>query len=126
MVWFGGRRLETQVMLCAGRRPHLVALHPDLGTIHQVQQAISDWLAAMELELKPSKTRITHTLNNYQGKLGFDFLGFNVRQYRTGKTHSGKTSGPKPQRLGFKTIIKPSQQAQRPDQTTQSYHPRLE
>lgn len=91
----------------------LVALHPDLVTIEQVQQAISDWLAAMDLELKPSKTRITHTLNSYQGNLGFDFLGFNVRQYRTGKTHSGKTSGRKPQLLGFKTIIKPSQEAQR-------------
>ena len=91
----------------------LIALHPDLLTIQQVQQAISDWLAEMGLELKASKTCLTHTLNDYQGKLGFDFLGFNVRQYRTGKTHSAKTSGRKPKLLGFKTIIRPSQQAQR-------------
>lgn len=65
----------------------------------------------MGLELKPSKTRIAHTLNEHEGKVGFDFLGFNIRQHRVGKTHSGKTPGRKPQLLGYKTIIKPSKAA---------------
>jgi hypothetical protein len=31
----------------------------------------------MGLELKPSKTRLTHTLKKYEGEeSGFDFLGF--------------------------------------------------
>ena len=67
----------------------------------------------MGLELKPSKTRITHTLNPHNGNVGFDFLGFNIRQHHVGKTHSGKTTGRYPKLLGFKTIITPSKEAQR-------------
>jgi RNA-directed DNA polymerase len=60
--------------------------------------------------MKPSKTRITHTLEAYEGNWGFDFLGFNVRQYRVGKYRTGKDSHGRP--LGFKTLIKPSREAQ--------------
>ncbi len=61
----------------------------------------------MGLELKPSKTTITHTLHNVGGtKAGFDFLGFNIRQYKAGKYRSGKNTHSVP--LGFKTIVKPS------------------
>ena len=61
------------------------------------------------LELKPSKTRITHTLHPHEGNLGFDFLGFHVRQFQVGKSHSGKN--PQGEILGFKTIIRPSDEA---------------
>ena len=57
----------------------------------------------MGLQLKPSKTRITHTLSPHEGQVGFDFLGYEVRQYQVGKTHS---------KQAFKTIIKPSKEAQ--------------
>jgi RNA-directed DNA polymerase len=46
----------------------------------------------MGLELKPSKTRITHTRDALAGEPGFAFLGFNIRQYPAGKTKSGKDS----------------------------------
>lgn len=60
----------------------------------------------MGLELKPSKTRISHTLNQHEDNVGFDFLGFTIRQFPVGKCHSGKNrSGTL---LGFKTIITPS------------------
>ena len=75
----------------------------------QTQQLISNWLQDMGLELKPSKTRITHTLHPHEGNLGFDFLGFHVRQFQVGKTHSGKN--PQGEILGFKTIIRPSDEA---------------
>jgi RNA-directed DNA polymerase len=66
-------------------------------------------LAEMGLELKPSKTRICHTLEPLEGQPpGFDFLGFNVRQYRVGKYQSGRHNG---KLLGFKTLIKPSKDA---------------
>lgn len=39
----------------------------------------------------------------YQGQVGFDFLGFTVRQYRVGKNQSKS-------HLGFKTLITPSKQ----------------
>jgi RNA-directed DNA polymerase len=75
----------------------LVVLSPDKAKIEQSQEIIQAWLQEMGLALKPSKTRITHTLRTPEGKAGFDFLGFNIRSYPTKRT-----------RLGFKTIIKPS------------------
>lgn len=89
----------------------LVALHPELPVIQQIQQSVTNWLAQVGLELKPSKTRITHTLNQHDGSVGFDFLGFHIRQYKVGKTHSARSTGRQPKLLGFKTIIKPSKAA---------------
>jgi RNA-directed DNA polymerase len=83
-----------------------VVLHPDEQVIHECQQIAREWLRGMGLELKPSKTRIAHTLEKVDGVVGFDFLGFTVRQFPVGKYRSGKTTTKKP--LGFKTIIKPS------------------
>jgi len=65
----------------------------------------------MGLELKPSKTRITHTLDLVDGQVGFDFLGFHVRQHRVGHTRSAKaTNG---ELLGFQTFIQASDDAQK-------------
>ena len=83
-----------------------VVLHPSLDVILKCKQAAEAWLKEMSLELKPSKTRISHTLTPHDGNVGFDFLGFNIRQHPVGKHQSGcNGSGSK---LGFKTIIKPS------------------
>ena len=87
----------------------LVLLHSDLEKLKQAEQKLVDWLAEMGLHMNPKKTRITHTLTPYEGNVGFDFLGFVVRQFPVGKTHTGKNTYGKP--LGFKTIIKPSKEA---------------
>lgn len=50
----------------------LVVLHADLEAVEAAQHTVSEWLATMGLELKPSKTRITHTLNPHNGNVGFD------------------------------------------------------
>ncbi len=87
-----------------------VIFHENLEALKQCQQIICEWLAQFDLELKPSKTRIVHTLNELDDtKPGFDFLGFNIRQYRVGKYQSGKNT--KGELLGFKTIIKPSEES---------------
>jgi RNA-directed DNA polymerase len=86
-----------------------VVFHPSEQGIRKAQAFLSNWLAQIGLELKPSKTRITHTLSSYQGNVGFDFLGFTIRQYPAGRTQSGKT--PHGGRLGFKTKITPSKEA---------------
>jgi len=52
------------------------------------------------LEISDKKTRLTHTSSR------FDFLGFNIRQYKVGKHKSGKSRNGN--RLGFKTLIMPS------------------
>jgi RNA-directed DNA polymerase len=81
-----------------------VILCEDLATLQAAQRLAEQWLATMGLTLKPSKTFITHTLHEHEGRVGFDFLGFTVRQFRTGKHHS---------RRGYKVIITPSKKAQK-------------
>ncbi|MGK7882767.1 MAG: group II intron reverse transcriptase/maturase [Crocosphaera sp.] len=88
-----------------------VILHENLEVIVEAKEAINKWLTNIGLEIKPSKTRICHTLNEVTideklQKAGFDFLGFNIRQYPTGKHHSSKdTHG---RLLNLKLIISPS------------------
>lgn len=81
----------------------LVILHYDLETLLQLRERTERWLQEIGLNLKKSKTRVTHTLHEHNGNVGFDFLGFTVRQYGVGKHRSQQ---------GFKTIIKPSKEAQ--------------
>jgi RNA-directed DNA polymerase len=87
----------------------LVILDEKREVVEKCQEIITEWLKGMGLELKPSKTRITHTLLS-DGEAGFNFLGFNIRQYRVSKGESGINPGNK-ERLGFKTIIKPSKES---------------
>ncbi|MDT9298296.1 MAG: reverse transcriptase domain-containing protein, partial [Arthrospira platensis PCC 7345] len=93
-----------------------VVISPSLEIIEQCKTAISVWLKPVGLEIKPEKTRICHTLKpiEYNGKIeepGFDFLGFNIRQYPAGKYKSGKTCGTASRLIGHKTHIKPSNKA---------------
>lgn len=85
-----------------------VILDEDITVVQRCREIISEWLLDIGLELKPSKTKLTHTLSKFERENpGFDFLGFNIRQFPTGKYHTGKnTLG---ENLGFKTIITPSQ-----------------
>jgi RNA-directed DNA polymerase len=84
----------------------LVILHEDRGVVQRCQDVTSEWRQSMGLALKPSKTRITHTLTATEGKPGVAFLGFDIRQYPMGKTTSGKDG--RGRLHGFKTFIKPS------------------
>ena len=83
-------------------------IHPSIEVIQKAKEQISIWLKDIGLEIKPSKTKITHTLEEYEGNIGFDFLGFTIRQFLVGKYHSGKNT--QKELLGFKTIIKPSKE----------------
>ncbi len=86
-----------------------VILHEDITVVQRCREIISEWLMGIGLELKPSKTRLRHTLSIFVGENpGFNFLGFNIRQFPKGKHHTGKNT--KGELLGFKTIITPSQE----------------
>ena len=88
-----------------------VILHEDITVVQRCHEIIAEWLKDMGLELKPSKTRLTHTLKETGSETpGFNFLGFNIRQHKVGKYNSGKNNG---KLLGFKTIITPSKQSQK-------------
>jgi RNA-directed DNA polymerase len=53
----------------------------DLKTIQKAQKVVADWLQGMGLELKPEKTKITHTLDGgKEYETGFNFLGFHIQQ----------------------------------------------
>ena len=80
---------EVHVRICesvGGKFPgatRLVALDVDEAVIHQVKEFIARWLQDLGLELKPSKTQITHTLNHYNNTVGFDFLGFHFHRCKS-------------------------------------------
>uniref|UniRef100_UPI0027D9523A reverse transcriptase domain-containing protein n=1 Tax=Microseira wollei TaxID=467598 RepID=UPI0027D9523A len=102
----GGKRDNRKSLSLIRYADDFVIIHERLEVILDCQKIINDWLAEIGLELKPSKTKISHTLNNVKGNVGFDFLGFTIRQYPLGKNQSGKdTRGNK---LGFKTLVTPS------------------
>jgi RNA-directed DNA polymerase len=84
-----------------------VVLHAELAVVEGAKQVATDWLAGMGLELKPSKTRIVHTLHEHAGQPpGFDFLGFNVRSIPCGRTHANRNN--RGESTGTVTLIKPS------------------
>ena len=94
-----------------------VVLHREYEIILQCKELIAQWLEKVGLEIKPSKTRICHTLNDIKidgktEKAGFDFLGFNIRSYPVGKHKSGSrggnTGGRTREKIGFITLTKPS------------------
>lgn len=85
-----------------------VVIHEDLSIIQKCQQVITEWLKGIGLELKPSKTQITHTFTPYQGVVGLDFLGFHIQQYPVGNYLSAKQGNGTI--LGFRTIIQPSKE----------------
>jgi len=76
-----------------------VTIHENEEIIVKTKQLVEKWLKGIGLGMKAAKTQITHTLEG--NNPGFDFLGFNIRQY---KVNQGQ---------GYKTFIKPSKKAQK-------------
>jgi len=107
-LWITSKHPKAKVVRYAD---DMVVLHPDEQVIKQIQQLISEWLKDMSLELNLDKTRIVHTLNPTVEPAGFDFLGFNIRQYYVGNTHAKRRKPRNANQSGYKTIIKPSQEA---------------
>jgi RNA-directed DNA polymerase len=102
----GGKRDNRKAISLIRYADDFVIMHEELNVVLECKVIIAEWLREMGLELKPSKTKLTHTLYHYNGLVGFDFLGFTVRQFPVGRCHSGKLKNG--QTLGYKTIIKPS------------------
>jgi hypothetical protein len=81
----------------------LIAMHQEEEIVIKAKSFMEGWLKQMGLEMKESKTHITHSLNEVGEKEpGFDFLGFTVRQFPD-----------KQARRGYKLLIKPSGQSQK-------------
>lgn len=100
-----GPKRKTNCLNLIRYADDFVILHEDITVVQRCKEIISEWLIDMGLELKPSKTRLAHTLNKYGNEEpGFNFLGFNIRQWEVGKYQS---------KQGFKTIITPSKEKQK-------------
>ena len=94
-----------------------VVLHEDKAVVTRCREIISEWLKGIGLELKPEKTRLTHTLHpelSEDGKAGFDFLGHHIQQLRAGKYRSSRNSHG--QITGFRTLITPSRKGSKAHQ----------
>lgn len=85
-----------------------VILHPDPKVIEQTKELVEEWLKPLGLELKKEKTHITHTLWYGDKEAGFDFLGFNIRQYKAAKNRKPPA---KNGRLSFATKVVPSKKS---------------
>lgn len=89
-----------------------VVIHENKLVVQRCREIISDWLSGIGLQLKPEKTRLTHTLYpelSEDGIAGFDFLGHHIQQYPAGKYRSPKDSLGRI--LGYKTLITPTKEA---------------
>ncbi|WP_445300455.1 group II intron reverse transcriptase/maturase [Microcoleus sp. BROC3] len=102
----GGKDNNIKALSLIRYADDFVIMHENIDVILACQKIIADWLSDIGLELKSSKTKLTHTLNEYNESVGFEFLGFHIQQYKVGNYRSAtNTNGTK---LGFKTLITPS------------------
>lgn len=89
----------------------LVILHSSREAVELAAEKIERWLHDRGWHRNPKKTRLTHTLTPVDGQVGFNFLGFQVRQYPVGKTHTGRSANQwSEKKLGYKTHIKPGKE----------------
>ena len=94
-----------------------VVLHAKEAVVKRCRNIISEWLSEVGLELKPEKTRLSHTLHpelSDDGIAGFDFLGHHIQQFPAGRYRSN--SNGHGILLGFKTLINPSTKASKAHQ----------
>lgn len=85
------RYADDFVVICESKQDTLLA-----------KEEVIEALKTRGLELSEMKTHISHIVDD-----GFDFLGVNVRVYKT-KMHDRKTKLPK---IGYKPLLKPSKKS---------------
>jgi RNA-directed DNA polymerase len=103
-----GKRDKRSYLQVIRYADDFIVLHERLDVVKKAKEITEEWLKEIGLELKPSKTRIVHSLNSFNGKPGFDFLGFNFRHFKAGKNHSAKNTNK--EILGHKLLIRPSEE----------------
>jgi RNA-directed DNA polymerase len=102
----GNKRKNRKNLSLIRYADDFVIMHENLSVVMKCKEIIAEWLRDMGLELKPSKTKLTHTLIEIEGNVGFEFLGFHVQQYKSGTYRCANSTNGTP--LGFSTLITPS------------------
>ena len=116
-TWFHKRGTEFRPPNIIRYADDFVVLHEDKAVVQRCREIISVWLYDIGLELKPEKTRLTHTFDSElseDGEAGFDFLGHHIHQFPAGKYHCSKNAHGK--LLGFITLITPTKKASKAHQ----------
>ncbi len=102
--WGTMKKVNTQQTLSVVRyADDFLVIHPNKEIIEEAKQVVEEFLAQIGLEIKPSKTKTV------QSTEGFDFLGVNIKHYKTGEYRSAKRTNGKP--TGYVVLITPSKQA---------------
>ena len=101
----GQKRVNRTALSLIRYADDFVIIHEDLYIVKRCKEIIAEWLCDMGLELKPSKTKLTHTLIEIDGNVGFEFLGFHIQQHKVGNYRAASNGH---FNLGFKTLITPS------------------
>ena len=107
------RRVENgrkRNVTCVRYADDFVLMDESLEVVLEAKKVVEEWLGEIGLKLKEAKTQITHTLIEHEGKVGFNFLGFHIRQYPCSDKQSGSIGGTERKR-GHKTLIKPSKES---------------
>lgn len=97
-TWKGCKRDNLDSFSFIKYADDFVGIHKSKEVIEKAREILKTFLEPIGLQLKSEKTQIVHTLQG--DKPGFDFLGFNVRQYEVNN-----------QKRGYKTLIKPSKKS---------------
>jgi RNA-directed DNA polymerase len=101
----GNKRNNRRALSLIRYADDFVIIHEDLNVVKKCQEIIAEWLSGIGLELKPSKTKLTHTLIEINGNVGFEFLGFHIQQHKVGNYRAASNGHSK---IGFTTLITPS------------------
>ena len=116
-TWFHKKGKNFYVPNIIRYADDFVVLHEDKAVVQRCREIISEWLVGIGLELKPEKTRLTHTFKDElseDGSAGFDFLGHHIRQYPAGQHRSSLST--KGKILGFNTLITPNKKSSKAHQ----------
>lgn len=95
-----------------------VIMHESKDVVLACVDKVKEFLSLVGLEISETKSRLTHTLEllptdiepGFDGKVGFNFLGFTVKQWRTTHASATSTVGGK-KKLGFRTLIIPTKES---------------
>lgn len=105
-----GKREKLRSISLIRYADDFIVMHENKQIVEECRNLLTAHLSLMGLELKPAKTRLSHTLHSALSEdniAGFDFLGFTIRQFRT-KFFSALENGTP---LGLRTIILPSKKS---------------
>ncbi|MEB3145469.1 MAG: reverse transcriptase N-terminal domain-containing protein [Cylindrospermopsis raciborskii 1523720] len=89
-----------------------VLVHQELEVIILCQNIITQWLSEVGLQLKAGGIRVSHSLYDYQGNVGCNFLGFYIRQFVTHDKSSQNSDSESPHyNTSYSTLISISKES---------------